>query len=162
VTIDKARAWLLQFGVLSRRHDRGSAHRLGGGAKLRRVAGHVGQGPCRCLGQAFQQLQRGREFVCLTGDKDKVDKAASGIADPDDLAAQTAPGTAESLLVRVAAIESQTQRIGLLGRAPAAFWCARAMVPSIQANASFGSPSATTWAMILSHTPLTAQRRKRR
>ena len=99
----------------------------------------------------------------LAGDKDKVDQTAGGIADPDDLAAKTAPGTAESLLVLVvAAIESQTQRIGLLGRAPAAFWCARATVPSMHANASFGSPSATTCAMILSHTPLTAQRRKRR
>lgn len=57
----------------------------------------------------------------LAGDKDKVDQAASGIADPDYLAAKTAPGTAESLLVLVAAIESQTQRISLLGRAPAAF-----------------------------------------
>ena len=121
MTIDKARAWLLQFGVLSRRHDRGSAHRLGGRAELLRVAGHVGQGPRGCLGQAFQQLQRGREFVRLAGDKDKVDQAASGIADPDYLAAKTAPGTAESLLVLVAAIKSQTQRISLLGRAPAAF-----------------------------------------
>jgi hypothetical protein len=46
--------------------------------------------------------------VRLAGDKDKVYQTAGGIADPDDLAAKTAPGTAESLLVLVvAAIESQ-------------------------------------------------------
>lgn len=162
MTIDKAWAWLLHFGALARRHNRDGAHRLDGRAKLGRVAGHVRQRPRGCLGQAFQQLQRGREFVRLAGDKNKVDQAAGGIADPDYLAAKTAPGTAESLLVLVAAIESQTQCVGLLGRAPAAFWCARATVPSMHANANFGSPSATTCAMILSHTPLTAQRRKRR
>jgi hypothetical protein len=50
----------------------------------------------------------------------------------------------------------------LLDRAPDAFWCALATVPSKHANASFGSPSATTDAKILSQTPLTLHRRKRR
>jgi hypothetical protein len=60
------------------------------------------------------------------------------------------------------AIESQPHLIRLLGCAPAAFGCARAIVPSMQANASFGTPSATTWTMIRFQTPATAQRRKRR
>jgi hypothetical protein len=38
------------------------------------------------------------------------------------------------------ATESQTHIVGLLERAPAAFWCARAIGPSMQANASFGIP----------------------
>ena len=71
----------------------------------------------------------------------EVDEPACGIANANDLAGKSAPGTAEGLLVLVvAAIESQTQRIGLVDRAPAAFWCARATVPSMHANASFGSP----------------------
>jgi hypothetical protein len=81
----------------------------------------------------------------LAGHHDKVDQPASGIADANDLAAETTSRTPQSLLIIVGvAIESQTQRIALLARAPAAFWCARATVPSMQANASFGSPSATT------------------
>lgn len=41
--------------------------------------------------------------------QDKVDQAASGIADTDDLAAETASGTARSLAIFAAlAIESQT------------------------------------------------------
>lgn len=77
----------------------------------------------------------------LTWRQDKVDKAASGIANPDYFTAKTAPRTAKGLAVAAgAAIESQTHIVGLLGRAPAAFWCARAIVPSMQANASFGSP----------------------
>ena len=108
-------------------------------------------------------MQRGRKFVRLPGHQDKVDKPPIGVANAHDLATEAAAGTAEGLLVAaVLAIESQTQRVGLLGRAPDAFWCARATVPSMQANASFGSPSATTCAMILSHTPLTAQRRNLR
>lgn len=62
-------------------------------------------------------------------------------------AAQTQPGFRAKLLP---------------GRAPDAFWCARATVPSMQANASCGSPSATKWAMILSHTLRTAHRQNRR
>jgi hypothetical protein len=101
--------------------------------------------------------------VRLAWHEDKVDEPASSVADTDDLAAKTAPRASQSLrIVPGAAIGSQTQRISLLGRAPAAFWCARATVPSMQAKASCGSPSATTCAMILSHTPLTVQRRKRR
>ena len=99
----------------------------------------------------------------LAGHQDKVDKPAGGVADANDLAAETAPRAPQGLLVIAGvAIESQTQAVGLLGRAPAAFWCARATVPSMQANASFGYPSDTTCAMILSQTPATAQRRKRR
>ena len=60
--------------------------------------------------------------MCLAADKDKVDQPTGGIADAHDLAGKSAAGTAESLLVLVViAIESQTQCIGLLGRAPAAF-----------------------------------------
>ena len=136
------------------------AHRFGGGAERRRVAGHVGQGPGRCLGQAGQQLQRRCEFVRLPGHQVKVDQPAVRVANTHYFATETAAGTTDRLLVAAfLAIESQTQCVGLLGRAPAAFWCARVTVPSIQANATFGSASATTWAMILSHTPLAAQRR---
>ncbi len=99
----------------------------------------------------------------LARHQNEINQPAGGVTDTDDLAAEPAPGTAQSLgIFAVLAIESQTQRVGLLGRAPAAFWCARATVPSMQANASFGSPEATTCAMILSHTPDTVQRRKRR
>lgn len=81
----------------------------------------------------------------LAGHQDKVDEPAGGVTHADDLAAETAARTSQSLIVTDgAAIESQSQRVGLLGRAPAAFWCARATVPSMQAKASFGSPSATT------------------
>src|SRR5277367_4304678 len=99
----------------------------------------------------------------LARHQDKVDESASGIADANDFAAETTPRAAKSLLIVVGVvIESQTQAVDLLARAPAGFWCARTTVPSMQANASFGSPSATTCAMILSHTPATVQRRKRR
>lgn len=43
-----------------------------------------------CPGQAFQQLQRGRELVRLAGDQDKIDQPAGGITDTHDLAAQSA------------------------------------------------------------------------
>jgi hypothetical protein len=108
-------------------------------------------------------LQRRREFVRLPRYQYKVYKPPIRVANANDLATEAAAGPAEGLLVAAfLAIESQTQRVGLLGRAPDAFWCARATVPSMQANASFGSASATTCCMILSHTPLTAQRRNRR
>ena len=81
----------------------------------------------------------------LAGHQDKVDEPAGGVTHADDFAAETAARTSQSLIVTDgAAIESQSQRGGLLGRAPAAFWCARATVPSMHAKASFGSPSATT------------------
>ncbi len=77
----------------------------------------------------------------LTWCQDKVDKAASSIASTNDFTAKTAPRTTKGLGIAAGvAIESQTHVIGLLGRAPAAFWCARATVPSMQAKASFGSP----------------------
>jgi hypothetical protein len=160
MTVDEARARLLLLGIPARRHDRGRAHCLGGRAKLRRVAGHVRQDPGGRPGQPLQQLQRGGQLVRLAGYQDEVDEAAIGVANTYDLAAEATAGPADRLLVAAfLAIESQTQRVSLLGRAPAAFWCARATVPSMQANASFGSASATTCAMILSQTPLTAQRR---
>ena len=77
----------------------------------------------------------------LTRCQDKVEKAPSGIANTDDFTAKAASRTTEGLGIAAAvAIESQTHMVGLLGRAPAAFWCARATVPSMQAKASFGSP----------------------
>jgi hypothetical protein len=83
--------------------------------------------------------------VRLTRDQDKINQPTGGIADTDDLGAETTPRTSQGLrIMGGVAIESQTQWVSLLGRAPVAFWCARAMVPSMQANASFGSPSATT------------------
>lgn len=45
---------------------------------------------------------------------------------------------------RLAANVSQIQPGPLPGRAPDAFWCARGIVPSTQANASCGSPAATS------------------
>ena len=58
----------------------------------------------------------------LTWCQDKVDEAASRIADTDDFATKSAPRTTKGLGIAMGvAIESQTQRIGLLGRAPAAF-----------------------------------------
>ena len=99
----------------------------------------------------------------LAWHQDKIDQPPGSVADTNNLAAEATPRTTQSLRNAAgAAIESQTHMVSLPGRAPAAFWCARAIVPSIQANASFGSPAATTWAMILSHTPATAQQRKRR
>ncbi len=160
VAVDEARARLLLLGVLARRHDRGRAHRLDGRAELCRVAGHVCQGPGGGPGQALQQFQRRGQLVRLARHQDEVDEAAISVANAYDLGAEAAAGAADRLLVAAFfAIESQTQCVGLLGRAPAAFWCARATVPSMQAKASFGSASATTCAMILSQTPLTAQRR---
>ena len=95
--------------------------------------------------------------------QDKVDEPPGGIAGADDLAAETTPRTPQGLLVIANdATASQPQAVGLSGRAPAAFWRARATVPSMQAKASCGSPCATTCAMIRSHTPATAQWRKRR
>ncbi len=67
-------------------------------------------------------MQRRREFVRLPGHQDKVDETAVSVANADDLATETAAGAAKGLLVAaVLAIESQTQRVGLLGRAPDAF-----------------------------------------
>jgi len=163
MAIDIGRTWLRLLAALARRNHRDRAHLPRGEAKLLGVTRHIGQRPGRRPGQTPQQQQRRRKLVRLARQQDKVDEPARGVADTDDLAAKTAPRTSQSLRVAGSvAIESQTQFGGLLARAPAAFWCARATVPSMQAKASFGSPSATTCAMIRSHTPLTVQRRKRR
>ncbi len=54
--------------------------------------------------------------------QDKVKEAASRIANTDDLAAKPTSRAAQSLRIAAgAAIESQTQLVGLLARAPAAF-----------------------------------------
>ena len=99
----------------------------------------------------------------LTGHQDKINQSASGVADANDFAAKTAPRSPQGLCIAAGtAIESQCQLISLLRRAPLAFWWARTIVPSMQAKASFGSPWATTCAMIRSHTPRTVQRRNRR
>jgi hypothetical protein len=88
--------------------------------------------------------------------QDKVEEAASGITDADDLAAETAPRAPRSLRVIAGfAGKLQAHIVDLPGRAPAAFCCARATVPSMQAKPSFGSAAATTSAMILSQTPAT-------
>jgi hypothetical protein len=99
----------------------------------------------------------------VTRYQNKVDQSPGGIAGTDDLAAETASRTPQGLLIAVAlAIGPQTQVVGLLGRAPAAFYCGRTRVPSMQANSSFGSLSDTIGAMILSHASATVQRWKRR
>ena len=89
-----------------------------------------------------------------------VSRPALRAANAHYFATETAAGTTGRVLVAAfLAIESQTQCVDLLGRAPATFWCARATVPSTQANASLGSTPTTAWAMILADTPLTAQQR---
>ncbi len=53
----------------------------------------------------------------LARHQDKVDESASGIADANDLAAETTPRSAKSPLIIVGVvIESQTQAVDLLAR----------------------------------------------
>ena len=76
----------------------------------------------RGLGQALQKGQRWRKLVRLSGDQEKIHQPAGGVADAHDLGPEPAARTAEGFrLAAGVANESQSQRRGLLGRAPAAF-----------------------------------------
>ena len=163
MAIDKGGARLRLLRAFPRGNNWCCTHFRHGKPERFRVACHIGQCPPRRLRQPLQQQQRRGKLVRLAGRHDEVDQSASSIADTDNFGADATPGAAQRLSIAAGvAIESQSQRIGLLGRAPVAFWCARATVPSMQANASFGSPSATTCAMIRSQTPFNVQRRNRR
>jgi hypothetical protein len=60
--------------------------------------------------------------VRLAGNQDKVEEAASRIANTDNLTAKPTSRAAQSLRIAAGiAIESQTQLVGLLALAPAAF-----------------------------------------
>ncbi len=156
-------ARLRGFGAFAGWHHGDRPHRPCRRAERAGVTRHVRQRPDRGLGHALQQDQRRSKFMRLAGNHQKIEQPSRRIADPHDFRAQSTPRTAQGLgLGRGVAIESQTQRAALPGLAPDAFWCARAIVPSMQANLSCGSPCATTWAMIRSQTPRSVQRRKRR
>ena len=122
MAIDIIRTGLRLPAAFARRNHRDGAHLPHSMPKLLRVTRHIGQCPGWRLRQASQQPQRRGKFVRLTCHQDKVEEAASRIANTDDLAAKPTPRAAQRLRIAAGiAIESQTQLVGLLARAPAAF-----------------------------------------
>lgn len=76
----------------------------------------------RRFGQTLQKQQRRRKLVRLARCQKEIDQPPGSVTHADDLGAKPASRPAHRLRLRTgAASESQTQRTGLLDRAPAAF-----------------------------------------
>ena len=145
MAVDVGRARLRLLGPFAGWHNRDRPHGMNGCTKFGCVARHVGKRPLWRFGQSAQQRQRWRKLVCLPRYQQEIEQSPGCIADANYLCAETATRTPERFTwCRNSANESQSQLRCLADRAPEAFWCARAMVPSMQANPNCGSPCATT------------------